>query len=113
MHSKKKMFNSLQDILRFILGLELIIFTVYIFLKTGQLVIKNIKYVSDNYPTIMVALITGSLTFIGVPVGKYFENRYNIKNQIRNERQKIYIEFLDWLIKNVLYAEIKGNKDYN
>lgn len=111
MHSKKKMFNSLQDILRFILGLELIIFTVYIFLKTGQLVIKNIKYVSDNYPTIMVALITGSLTFIGVPVGKYFENRYNIKNQIRNERQKIYIEFLDWLIKNVLYAEIKGNKD--
>lgn len=111
MHSKKKMFNSLQDILRFILGLELIIFTVYIFLKTGQLIIKNIKYVSDNYPTIMVALITGSLTFIGVPVGKYFENRYNIKNQIRNERQKIYIEFLDWLIKNVLYAEINGNKD--
>lgn len=111
MHSKKKKFNSLQDIWRFILGLELIIFTIYIFLKTGQLIIKNIKYVSDNYPTIMVALITGSLTFIGVPVGKYFENRYNIKNQIRNERQKIYIEFLDWLIKNVLYAEINGNKD--
>lgn len=91
--------------------MALLIFAVYISIKIGQLLIKAIKYVFDKYPTISVALITGLLAFVSVPVGKYFENRYNIKNQIREERQKIYIEFLDWLIKNVLYAEITNNKN--
>lgn len=111
MNNKKKIFNSKRDILYFILGMALLIFAVYVSIKTGQLLIKAIKYVFDKYPTISVALITGLLAFVSVPVGKYFENRYNIKNQIREERQKVYIEFLDWLIKNVLYAEITDNKN--
>lgn len=111
MNSKKNIFNSKRDILYFILGIALLIFTAYVSIKTGQLLMNVIKYVFDKYPTISVALITGLLAFVSVPVGKYFENRYNIKNQIREERQKIYIEFLDWLIKNVLYAEIANNKN--
>ena len=39
------------------------------------------------------------------------ENKYNVNNNIREERQKIYIEFLDWLINNVLYDEISKNKN--
>ena len=90
MNNKKKIFNSKRDILYFILGMALLIFAVYVSIKTGQLLIKAIKYVFDKYPTISVALITGLLAFVSVPVGKYFENRYNIKNQIREENyQKI------------------------
>ena len=111
MNVKKKIFNSKSDILNFILGITLFIFAIYIFIKTGQVLIKAIKYVFDTYTTVSVALITGLLAFISVPVGKYFENWYNIKNKIREERQKIYIEFLDWLIKNVLYAEITNNEN--
>lgn len=111
MNNGKKIFNSKHDVLCFALGIVLIIFLIYFFIKTGQLFIKTIKSVFDKYPTISVASITGLLAFISVPVGKYFENRYNIKNQIREERQKIYIDFLDWLINNVFYAEITNNKN--
>ncbi|UKI27136.1 MAG: hypothetical protein L6V91_00125 [Bacilli bacterium] len=64
------------------------------------MLIKAIKYVFDKYPTISVALITGLLAFVSVPVGKYFENRYNIKKiKLEKKEKKVYIEFLDWLIK--------------
>lgn len=111
MTDEKKIFNSKRDILYLILGIVLLTFIVYVSFKTGQLLVSAIKYVFDKYPTISVALITGLLAFVSVPVGKYFENRYTIKNQIREERQKIYIEFLDWLINNVLYDEITDNKN--
>lgn len=107
----KKMFKSKKDVFNFILCLILLIFLVYIAYKVAILFADTLKKLFDNYPTISVALITGLLAFVSVPVGKYFENRYNIKNQIREERQKVYIGFLDWLIKNVLYAEITDNKN--
>lgn len=111
MNTKKKIFNSKKDLLYFILGLILIGIGIYFSIKIISLVIDLIKIMFDNYPTIFAAIITGLLAFISVPVGKYFENRYNIKNKIREERQKVYIEFLDWLIKNVFYAEITNNKN--
>ena len=52
MNNKKKIFNSKRDILYFILGMALLIFAVYVSIKTGQLLIKAIKYVFDKYPTI-------------------------------------------------------------
>lgn len=111
MNNNKKIFNSKMDVIYFILGIAFLILIIYVLIKSAELIVNAIKYVFDKYPTISVALITGLLAFISVPVGKYFENRYNIKNQIREERQKIYIHFLDWLIKNVLNAEINKNKD--
>ena len=111
MNNNKKIFNSKMDVIYFILGIALLILMIYVSIKSAELIVNAIKYVFDEYPTISVALITGLLAFISVPVGKYFENRYNIKNQIREERQEIYIHFLDWLIKNVLNAEINKNKD--
>lgn len=105
----KKVFNSKKDIFYFGLGIILIIMGVIAVIKVGDLIINLVKIVFDNYPTISVALITGLLAFISVPVGKYFENRYTIKNQIRKERQIIYIDFLNWLIKNVLNNEISNN----
>lgn len=105
----KKVFNSKKDIFYFVLGIILIIFCVIAVIKLGNLTVNLVKIVFDNYPTISVALITGLLAFISVPVGKYFENRYTIKNQIRKERQIIYIDFLNWLIKNVLNNEISNN----
>lgn len=109
--NNKKTFNSKLDIFYFIIAIILIVLSVYIAIKTGEFTIKGVKYVFDNYPTISVAMITGLLAFVSVPVGKYFENRYNIKNKIREERQEVYIEFLNWLIRNVLNNEISNNKN--
>lgn len=106
----KKIFNSKKDFWYFILGIILIIFVVILAIRIGSLIINVVKTVFDKYPTISVALITGLLAFISVPVGKYYENRYIIKNKIRQERQEIYIEFLNWLVDNVLNHEIKDNK---
>lgn len=111
MNSKKKILNSKNSILNLILMIITLIFVIYTFIKIKQSLIKYIKYVFDTYTAISVALITGLLAFVSVPIGKYFENRYNIKNKIREERQKVYIEFLNWLIKNVLYAEVTNNKN--
>lgn len=108
---KKKNFSSKKDILSFIIGIALIGVIIYLGIKIGNSLINAIKSVIDNYPTISVAIITGFLAFVSAIVGRFLENRYTIKNQIREERQKVYIEFLDWLIKNVLYAEITDNKN--
>ena len=105
----KKVFNSKKDIIYVGLVIILIILSGISVIKIGNLIINLVKIVFDKYPTISVALITGLLAFISVPVGKYFENRYSIKNQIRKERQIIYIEFLNWLIKTVLNNEISNN----
>lgn len=108
---KKKNFSSKKDILSFIIGIALIGVIIYLGIKIGNSLINAIKSVIDNYPTISVAIITGFLAFVSAIVGRFLENRYTIKNQIREEKQKVYIEFLDWLIKNVLYAEITDNKN--
>lgn len=107
----KKVFNSKKDVLYFILGVMFIIIGVILAIKVGSLILGVIKTVFDKYPTISVALITGLLAFVSVPVGKYYENRYTIKNQIRKERQIVYIDFLNWLIKNVLNNEVSNNKN--
>lgn len=107
---RKKFFNSKKDFGYFILGIISMIFLVIFAIRIGSLIINVVKTVFDKYPTISVALITGLLAFISVPVGKYYENRYIIKNKIRQEKQEIYIEFLNWLIDNVLNHEINDNK---
>lgn len=109
--SSKKIFKSKTDIFYFIAGLIFIIIVGFIIINIGTFIINAIKVVIEKHPTIAVALITGLLAFISVPVGKYFENRYTIKNQIRQERQDVYIEFLNWLIKNLLNNEISNNRN--
>ena len=106
-----KMFKSKKDVFNFILGLILLIFFGYIAYKVAILFASTLKKLFDNYPTIAVALVTGLLAFISAIVGKVVENKFSIDNQIRKERQEIYINFLDWLVNNVLYAEISNNKN--
>lgn len=109
MNENKKIFNSKQEALYFIVGFIAIMVIIFIALNIGVLFIDISKKFISAYPELSVAMLTGLLAFISVIVGKYFENRYIIKNKIREERQKIYTEFLDWLIENVLYAEISNN----
>ena len=109
--AKNNFFASKMEVFNLIIGIILIIFSVTIAIKLGQSLLSAIKIVIDRYPTIAVALITGLLDFISVPVGKYFENKYAIKNQIRKEREEIYIDFLNWIIKNVLNGEISNNEN--
>ena len=106
-----KMFKSKKDVFNFILGLILLIFFGYIAYKVAILFASTLKKLFDNYPTIAVALVTGLLAFISAIVGKVVENKFSIDNQIRKERQEIYINFLDWLVNNVFYVEISNNKN--
>lgn len=106
-----KIIKSKMDIFYLLLSLILIGLVIYVSIKTGKFLVDAIKLIIEKYPTISVALITGFLAFISVIIGKYLENKYNVNNNIREERQKIYIEFLDWLINNVLYDEISKNKN--
>ena len=108
---KKKSFESFSDILEFLLGLIVLVGVLFVTYNVCKFTISGFKVLIDKYPTISVALITGLLAFISVLVGKYLENKYTIKNKIREERQKIYTDFLNWIINNVLYAGINNNKD--
>lgn len=108
---KKKNFSSKKDILNFIIGIALIGVIIYLGIKIGNSLINAIKSVIDNYPTISVAIITGLLAFVSTIVGRFLENRYTIKNQIRKERQDVYINFLDWIINDLFYGEINKNKN--
>lgn len=106
---KEKVEKSKLEVLYLIIGIILIILLAIAAFKLLELTINVIKMVFDNYPTISVALITGLLAFISVPVGKYCENMYTIKDQIRKERRVVYLNFLDWLVKNLLNSEITNN----
>lgn len=106
---KKKNFSSKKDILSFIIGIALMGVIIYLGIKIGNSLINAIKSVIDNYPTISVAIITGLLAFVSAIVGRFLENRYTIKNQIRKERQDVYINFLDWIINDLFYGEINKN----
>ena len=108
---KKKNFSSKKDILNFIIGIALIGVIIYLGIKIGNSLINAIKSVIDNYPTISGAIITGLLAFVSTIVGRFLENRYTIKNQIRKERQDVYINFLDWIINDLFYGEINKNKN--
>ena len=108
---KKKNFLSKKDILSFIIGIALIGVIIYLGIKIGNSLINAIKSVIDNYPTISVAIITGLLAFVSAIVGRFLENRYTIKNQIRKERQDVYVNFLDWIINDLFYGEINKNKN--
>lgn len=106
-----KTFKSRKDLFNFILGIFLMIFLGYIAFKVAILFIDTLKKLFDNYPTIAVALVTGLLAFISAVAAKVLENKFSIDNQIRKEKQEIYINFLNWLINNVLYAEISNNNN--
>lgn len=95
----------------FIFWLILLVIAVYVWYKIAIMLPNLIKTMFDDYPTISTALITGLLAFVSVPVGKYLENRYTIRNQIREERQKVYVVFLEWFISNILYGNINNNKN--
>lgn len=105
----KKTFKSKKEIFNLIVGIILLFFLGYIAYKIAILFVDALIKLFNNYPTIAVALVTGLLAFISAIVGKYLENKYAIKNQIRKEKQEIYISFLDWLIKNIFYYEISNN----
>lgn len=109
--NNNKIIKSKKDALNLVIGLIIIGVAIYLLIVIGKFSANAIKVIIEKYPTITVALITGFLAFISVIIGKYLENKYNINNRIREERQKIYIDFLDWLINNVLYAEISNNKN--
>lgn len=104
-----KIFSSKKEVFDFITSIVLIGIAVYFIIKFITVFVNAVKVVFDKYSTISVAVITGLLAFLSAIVGKFLENRYTIKNQIRKERQDVYINFLDWLINNMLYGEINDN----
>ena len=108
---KEKRSLSKKDIFIFIIFIILTVFIAQASMKTIMSFTNAVKTVFDSYPTISVAVITGLLAFISAIVGKFMENWYTIKNQIRKERQEMYINFLDWLIRNVFYDEISNNEN--
>lgn len=108
---KEKRSLSKKDIFIFIIFIILTVFIAQVSMKTIMSFTNAVKTVFDSYPTISVAVITGLLAFISAIVGKFMENWYTIKNQIRKERQEMYINFLDWLIRNVFYDEISNNEN--
>lgn len=107
---KQKIFNSKTDILYFLISVIFIGFIIFLLIKVFNISILALKKLADKYPAILVALITGFLAFLSVPVGKYFENKFTIDNKIRETKEEIYTEFLEWLIDNILYTEISKNK---
>lgn len=108
---KNKIFKTKKEFWSFIVGLIIIVLLGYLGVKFVEIFIEALEYLFDNYTTIAVALVTGFLAFISMIVGKYLENRYTIKNQIRKERQAVYIGLLDWLINNVLNMQIENNEN--
>lgn len=108
--NKQKIFNSKLDAIYTIIGFIIIIAAIIFLYKIGNSIIEACKELVKNYPTVSVALITGLLGFFGVIVGKIIENKNIIKNKIREEKQTIYIEFLDWIINNVFYAQSVDNE---
>lgn len=108
--NKQKIFNSKLDAFYTIIGFIIIIAAVIFLYKIGNSIIEACKELIKNYPTVSVALITGILGFFGVIMGKIIENKNTIKNKIREEKQNIYIEFLDWIINNVFYTESVDNE---
>ena len=98
-----------KEYFEFIIGIISCVALFYIGAKLLTVFIDLLKVAFTEYTTISVALITGLLAFLSVIVGKYLENKITINNRIREEKQKIYIDFLDWIINNVLYAEVNNN----
>lgn len=103
--------KSIKDIFNTVLGLIILISFGFIMYKLTVLLIDGMKTLFENYTTIAVALVTGLFAFVSAIVGKIVEHKLSIDNQIREERQAVYIDFLDWLVSNVLYNEISNNEN--
>ena len=106
-----RVYKIIKDIFSIIISLILIISIGYLAYKIVIFSANVLKTLFDAYPAISVAVVTGLFAFGSAIYGKVLENKHNIDNQIRSERQKIYIDFLDWIVDNVLYAEISNNKN--
>lgn len=106
---EKGIIKNKDDLFKFLFAVFILALIGYVGIRIINFILNAIKTVIIDYPTISVALITGLLAFISLVVGKFLENRYTIKNKIREERQKVYTDFLDWLIDNILLAKINGN----
>lgn len=104
-----KTFNSFKDIIEFVVGLAILILIGYLLIRISIYFIGALKVLFEKYTTIAVALVTGFLAFISTIIAKVVEHKFSINNQIRNERQEIYVEFLDWIINSLLYGNIKDN----
>lgn len=108
---KNNYYKTILDIFYFILVIIILTMLMYFIIEIVVFVIHAVKIVIDKYTTISVAIITGLLAFFSAIIGRFMENRYTIKNQIRKERQDVYIKFLDWFIDNLLFGELNNNKN--
>ena len=106
---KNKTFNSVKDVIYFFIGLAIIVFAVYLLIRVSVFFVGALKTLFEKYTTIAVALVTGFLAFISTIIAKVIEHKLSINNQIRNERQEIYVKFLNWLINSLLYGNIGDN----
>lgn len=88
-------------------GFTLLCFICYLVYK----IINLFWNLANSNVEISTALIAGTIAFLSIPIGRYFEHRYYIKNEVRKERQKVYIEFLDWFIDDYLLSNVEGKSN--
>lgn len=106
----RKNINDMFEKIGMIIGYIIVFFILYVCYQIIKNIPGAVKAMFDEYPTITVALITGTIAFVSTICGKTLEHKLTINNQIRNERQKIYSEILEWIITNVFYSGISTNR---
>ena len=102
-------YKDYLKVLEIIIVILSLIFVSYLSFKFLCIFVNGLKYLFDNYTTIAVAIVTGLLTFFSAVIAKIIEKKIMIDNQIRSERQKIYVDFLNWIISSLLYNDNKSD----
>ncbi len=114
--------NKLSPIKDIILGVVLIVIICYIFIlflgivleNVGNLIIKLNVIVSKMEVVVIVALITGSVSILGVVissiVSKIIEYRQNTKRYLYSKKEEPYSEFIEMVYK--IQENVNKNKEY-
>lgn len=102
--------NNLKDFINTILGFLILGVLGYIIYKIVVLFLNSLTELFKSNPSITVAFITGLIAFISMVVGKILEQKIEIDRQVRLEKEKIYTEFLEWLIES-LFMNNKNSEE--
>lgn len=87
-----------------IIGTIALLFIGFLVYKVLQVSISNIDKVN---PTVLAALIAGTITVIGYFITRYFEKQKTIDQQLREKKIPIYESFLNILSKMLITVKNK------
>jgi hypothetical protein len=99
--------NSSKNVLTGIIGLLFIIGILFLLVKGGMIIVANLDKLNA---TIIVAILAGTTTILGVFITRYFERKKTIEQQIREQKVPIYQDFLGFVFK-VLRNSSKEKED--